>query len=102
MLSHSFDYEGLVLYEAIRQTLERRATPLTAVPTVFTDEFRALKDKQTQWRAFQKRIGVADGIEFPDVIDANKVFLQPVYQAVLDEREFFGAWERAEQMWAMV
>lgn len=99
MLSRSFDYEGLVLYEAIRQTLERRATPLTAAPTVFSDEFPTLKDKHTQWHAFQRRIHVADGIDFATVIDANKHFLQPVYQAVLDEREFFGIWSSKAQFW---
>lgn len=99
MLSRAFDYEGLVLYEAIRQTLERRATPLTATPTVFSEEFRTFKDKQTQWRAFQRRINVADGIDFSTVIDANRAFLQPVYQAVLDEQEFFGMWDSKGQQW---
>lgn len=99
MLSRSFDYEGPVLCEALRQTLERRATPLTAAPAVFSNEFRLLKDKQAQWRAFQRRIDVADGVPFSAVIDANRVFLQPVYQAVLDERDFFGTWRHELGRW---
>lgn len=47
-LSRMFDFEGLVLYEAIYQTLQRRGTPLSATPTVFSNEFMQLKDKQTQ------------------------------------------------------
>lgn len=71
-LSRMFDFEGLVLYEAISQTLQRRGTLLTAVPTVFSGEFPRLKDKQIQWKAFQRRIKVAEGVEFPEVIIAIK------------------------------
>ena len=99
MLSRICDYEGIVLYEAVRQTLERRATPLDATPTVFSDYFRMLKVKQTQWQAFQRRIHVAQGLSFAAVLDANKHFLQPVYHAVLKGRELFATWNCKRGEW---
>jgi predicted nucleotidyltransferase component of viral defense system len=99
ILSRMFDFEGLVLYEAVSQTLQRRGTPLTAVPTVFSDEFPKLKDKQTQWKAFQKRIRVSEGVEFPEIIAAIKAFIQPVYAAVIHENEWMKSWSHEETRW---
>ena len=51
-LSRAYSFDGNTLYEAIRQTLERRNTPLAEAPTVFTEAFATDKSKQTQWAAF--------------------------------------------------
>ena len=99
MLSRIFDFEGLLLYEAISQTLQRRGTPLIAVPTVFFDEFQQLKEKQTQWKAFQKRIKVAEKIEFSEAIALIKSFIQPVYEAVIHENEWMANWNHKELCW---
>lgn len=55
-LANAFDFDGRVLYEAIRQVFERRGTPLMKEPVVFSAEFAVIKAKHTQWGAFQKRI----------------------------------------------
>jgi predicted nucleotidyltransferase component of viral defense system len=99
VLSRMFDFEGLVLYEAVSQTLQRRGTPLNLIPTIFSDEFPRLKDKQIQWRAFQKRIKVADGAEFPEVIATIKTFIQPVYETVLHENEWMKSWDCTHLKW---
>ena len=98
-LSHSFDFEGRTLYEAVSQTLERRATPLTRTPTVFSDAFPNLNDKPTQWRAFQRRIGVAGGVDFALIIADIKSFLLPLYNSILSENEFFGHWNHVNAEW---
>lgn len=46
-LSRTYDFEGYTLYEATRQTLERRATPLMRIPIIFTDKFSEDQAKQT-------------------------------------------------------
>jgi predicted nucleotidyltransferase component of viral defense system len=98
-LSRMFAFEGLILYEAISQTLQRRGTPLTAVPAVFSDKFMQLKDKQVQWKAFQRRINVAESVEFPEVIESIKKFIQPVYGAILEENEWMKSWNCSRQIW---
>jgi predicted nucleotidyltransferase component of viral defense system len=98
-LSRMLDFEGLVLYEAIRQTLERRATPLTAAPVVFSEEFAGAKDKQTQWQAFQKRIRVAANVSLPEALERIRAFIQPVYLAVLSENEWMKRWDSDGARW---
>jgi predicted nucleotidyltransferase component of viral defense system len=99
VLSRTFDFEGLVLYEAIRQTLERRATPMTSSPAVFTENFAGTKDKQTQWQAFQNRIRVAEGVSLPEALERIRIFLQPVYLAALSENEWMKHWNSADSCW---
>jgi len=99
ILSRMFDFEGLVLYEAISQTLQRRGTPLAAIPTVFSAEFPQLKDKQVQWKTFQKRIGVVEVTEFPEIIASIVTFIQPVYEAVIHEHEWMNNWSHREARW---
>jgi len=99
MLSRMFDFEGLVLYEAIRQTMERRATPLSTAPAVFTEGFANAKDKQTVWQAFQKRIRVAEDVSLPEVLERIYAFLHPVYTAVLSENEWMKRWDSAGAYW---
>jgi hypothetical protein len=48
-------FDGATLYEAVKRTFERRKTILPPVPTIFTDTFPALSEKQMQWRAFLNR-----------------------------------------------
>ena len=98
-LSRSFDFEGHILFEAISRTIQRRATPLTRTPTVFSAAFPDLKDKQIQWRAFQRRIGVATGVDFADVIADIKSFLLPLYHCILSEEEFSGKWDHSATEW---
>jgi hypothetical protein len=98
-LCSTFDFEGSTLYEAITQTFERRKTEMPEVPTIFKDTFPLLADKQTQWRAFQRRLGVALDKDFPAVMTAIKYFLMPVYGALFRKEPFSGHWDMAVQVW---
>jgi predicted nucleotidyltransferase component of viral defense system len=98
-LCTNYKFDGRVLYEAIIQTLERRATTLSKNPAVFSDEFAQNKDKHTQWNAFRRRANVADGIGFNEILKVICAFLKPVFETVIKEREFFGRWEYNRQEW---
>ena len=100
-ICRKFEFEGRVLFEAVSQTLEHRATPLNRVPTVFSSEFPEIKDKQTQWKAFRRRIKVATGLEFPEVVNLIKTFLEPIYTCVLEEKEFYGIWNCETGEWCI-
>ena len=99
VLSKTSCFDGRVLYEAISQTLQRRGTPLSKTPTVFSEEFRGLKDKQTQWNAFMRRIETKIDAGFDDVVLLVKVFLSPIYECILNEEEFFGQWDKNALEW---
>ena len=81
LLSRQFEFNGADLAEAIKLTFEHRGTKLSEPITAFTDDF--VKNKQVQWRAFQRRLGqkyVSD--DFFDIIVDLKIFLQPIVSAL--------------------
>jgi predicted nucleotidyltransferase component of viral defense system len=98
-LSRMFDFDGIVLRESIRSTLTRRATPLAPLPAVFTTTFSKAKEKQAQWRAFQKRIKVAEAVELQDVLERIREFLQPVYLKILAGEDWKMHWNSTHSQW---
>ncbi|MCL2199283.1 MAG: nucleotidyl transferase AbiEii/AbiGii toxin family protein [Defluviitaleaceae bacterium] len=97
----SFDFDGRVLYEAILQTISRRGTHTPQKPIVFDKDFANSKDKATQWAAFKRRTSVGDGLEFPKVVGTIGMFLKPVYEGIVNEKEFFGHWENDVLRWSV-
>jgi predicted nucleotidyltransferase component of viral defense system len=98
-LSCIFDFEGSILCEAIKQTLERRQTPLSESPTVFSEDFAKSAGKQVQWKAFQRRIYVAADVEFQKALEQIKAFLFPVYKSILSQREWSKRWDKEFREW---
>ena len=98
-LCTNYDFDGRVLYEAIIQTLKRRATPISENPAVFTEEFIQNKDKNIQWNAFRRRANVAEGIEFNEILKMIFEFLYPIFESISVEREFFGNWSCDDKKW---
>ena len=99
VLSRRFDFEGPVLYEAIKQTLEHRSTPLNKEPTVFSEGFLILDEKQIQWQAFQNRVRVPVNISFMEAVIQIKEFLYPIYQSILSENEWMKCWDSQNGQW---
>jgi len=99
-LCTGFDFDGRVLYEAILQTILRRNTHTPKEPIVFDKDFANSKDKETQWGAFKRRTIVGDSIEFSEVVDKISTFLKPIYECIVNEKEFFGHWEKNMLRWS--
>jgi len=100
-LSSSFDFDGRVLYEAIQQTITRRGTHTPKDPTVFDKAFANNKDKASQWGAFKRRTSVGGDLEFSEIADIIGVFLKPIYECIIAEKEFIGHWEKDARRWAV-
>jgi predicted nucleotidyltransferase component of viral defense system len=98
-LSQSFEFDGVTLYEAVKQTFERRKTEMPQVPTIFKEDFASIPDKQTQWRAFQRRMAVAEGKDFATVLAGIKGFLSPLYAALSKGQGFEGKWNHKTHSW---
>ena len=95
----NYDFDGRILYEAVMQTLIRRTTPLSKNPIIFSEAFAQNKNKHIQWNAFRRRTNVAEKIEFDKIARVIQMFLKPVYEAIIWEREFFGQWKCANMEW---
>jgi hypothetical protein len=84
-LSHRFEFSGLLLGLAIKNTFDRRRTGLpTQTLIALTREFSGNRDKQAQWRAFVGKAGLRlDRTTFPEITEALNAFLMPPTLAVV-------------------
>jgi hypothetical protein len=88
-LASRFEFDGAILAQAIRETFRARQTTLPPTPAVFSDVFANDREKQAQWVAFVRRIQVENApASLSDVVQYIKAFLQPVIQALIEERPF--------------
>lgn len=93
-LAARFSFEGLELADAIRSTLEKRATRIPdGGPVALRDSFAAMPDKQTQWKAFVRRTGLGDDSkDFASVVEAVSSFLGPVLETLRSNQKFDARW----------
>lgn len=97
-LSHKFDFEGLRLQTAIRETLQNRGTVYEK------DSFNRVlaladdMDMQTKWRYFLRTLGNSN-ILFADVMNRISVFLLPVWEAIVSENEHMKNWDSKTARW---
>ena len=90
-LSRTFDFEGAKLQAAIFETLQRRGTPYDR------DSFKRVvaladdEDMQKRWKFFLKTIK-DNTLEFPFVIEEIQTFLEPVFDAIVNENEWQEQW----------
>ena len=93
VLSGSFEFDGLTLSQAIRETFRRRQTVIPLRPTAFGDVFALDHEKQAQWTAFIDRLGQADApVTLHKVVGDIAAFLRPVLDALIAESSFERRW----------
>lgn len=100
--AQTIPFDGALLSLAVRRTFERRGTPFTPEPTVFTPEFAGDAGKATQWRAFRRSLGAASGeapAAFADAVMAARLLMGPVYDACREERPFTDQWDPPSHSW---
>lgn len=81
LLSRQFDFEGILLSEAIKRTFQQRGTNLSDDIVAFAESFAT--EKQAQWMAFRKRL--RSNIippDFNEVVSTVKKFLAPVADSI--------------------
>ena len=97
-LSRTFDFDGLKLQTAIQETLQNRGT---AYEKDSLDRILALaddEDMQTKWRYFMKTLGNPE-ILFSAVMDGIQLFMQPVWDSIIQEKELLGRWDAQKLIW---
>lgn len=97
-LSRTFDFDGLKLQTAIQETLQNRGT---AYDTNSFHRVLALaddEDMQTKWRFFLRTLGNPQ-IAFADVMGEIKLFLFPVWETILADKELLRNWDPLTKSW---
>ena len=94
MLSKTFDFDGLVLAEAIERTFKNRKTDLTNNPVIFDPSFGTDGARQTQWQAFINKARLSNvPANFKDIAANIKMFLEQPVGSLVDRRSFHSTWK---------
>lgn len=97
-LARNFDFDGEKLQTAITRTLERRGTPYDK------DSFNRILalaedvDMQKRWKYFLKNIK-EETLEFSVVIAEIQTFLEPVFDAIVNEEKGDKFWLNKNKVW---
>lgn len=100
-LSRTFDFDGAKVQAAMFETLQHRGT---TYDNGSFDRIVSLVDDidiQKRWKYFLKNIK-DDTLEFSTVINTIKLFLEPVFNAILSECEWQKAWKSKENSWITI
>lgn len=98
-LARTFDFDGARLQTAIFETLQRRGTFYDR------DSFKRIvllageEDMQKRWKYFLKNVK-DHTLEFENVIDEIRIFLDPVFDAIVDEDEWQNIWKSNVGEWS--
>ena len=94
MLSHTFEFDGKVLAEAIEKTFKNRKTDLTSSPAIFDPSFGKDDVKQVQWQAFIKKARLYNvSRDFEVILVGIKSFLEQPVGSLVDGRLFDRKWK---------
>ena len=90
-LARTFDFDGAKLQAAIFETLQRRGTPYDRNSFKRVVSLAEDMDMQKRWKYFLKTIK-DDSLEFSAVIEEIQKFLEPVFEAIVNEGEWQKQW----------
>lgn len=97
-LASTCDFDGRKLQEAIFETLQNRGTAYERNTLIQLDRLSQDKDILIRWDAFcTKTLTLSLG--FACMLEIMLSLLKPLFEAMLDEREFFGTWSKDKRKW---
>ena len=90
-LSRRFDFDGEKLQTAVFETLQCRGTPYERESFQRVVALAGNEDMQKRWKYFLKSIK-DNTLDFSAVIDRIQFFLEPVFNAIVNEEEWQKSW----------
>ena len=97
-LSNMFDFDGRKLQEAIFETLQNRGTTYSRDSLDKIKKFANDAQMISKWNLYLRTIKMPR-IEFNTVIESIYAFLEPVWDAVINEDELFKMWDKNKSKW---
>lgn len=97
-LARTFDFNGAKLQTAIFETLQRRGTPYESNSFKRIVALAEDEDMRKRWKYFLKNIK-DDKLEFTVVIEEIQAFLEPVFEAIVNEVEWQEQWNTLVMSW---
>lgn len=97
-LARTFNFDGAKLQAAIFETLQRRGTHYDRNSFKRVVSLAEDVDMQKRWKYFLKTIK-DDTLEFSVVIEEIQKFLEPVFEAIVNEDEWQKQWTEKQNEW---
>ena len=95
-LASTFDFDGRKLQEAIYETLTNRGTPYEKDSVIILSRLADDSNIIKRWSNFCKKI-LQYKLDFRNVIKLIIDFLQPPYEALINEEELFKNWNHEKK-----
>lgn len=96
--AQKYDFDGLTLEVAIKETFTHRGTTLHTIIT-FNEEYANDTMRLSRWNSFVKKKKVSLDVSLSETIEVIKKFLQPVIGAIEAGISFDAKWNSKEQQW---
>lgn len=97
-LANFYEFDGRKLQEAMMQTLQNRGTNYERDSFSRIMMFADNNDMKVKWNYFLKMIHDKE-LMLSEVIEKMEHFLKPVFDAIVEENEFFGRWDSKRYEW---
>lgn len=97
-LSNMYDFEGRKLQEAIMETLENRGTSYGKGSLNQITDFVNDSEMNKKWKQFLRQLKIKEP-GFEEVLKGISCFLEPVWEAIVNEDEFFKMWNKEKNIW---
>ncbi len=98
ILANRYDFDGIELKEAIRETFEHRGTGFDDI-FAFTDDFLASEIHQNRWKAFLKKKKALINAELEEVVGLLKTMLLPIVDSIASGTEYSTKWDHTSRSW---
>lgn len=97
--SKIFDFDGAVLYRAIFETLKHRGATYKKDSLEKIKLFHQNEFMRTLWNNYNPGPGLVKP-DFIFVLNQIALFIGPIYEAILNQKDFFGTWSAKENVWS--
>jgi predicted nucleotidyltransferase component of viral defense system len=97
-LARTFDFDGTKLQSALFETLQKRGTPYDKNSFERIVRLADDADMKNKWKYFLKNIK-SEILGLAEVINTIRVFLEPVFTAIVEEIEWQRVWGCQELQW---
>lgn len=98
ILAARYDFDGIELKEAIRETFEHRGTGFDDI-FAFTDDFLVSEIHQSRWKAFLKKKKALVNVELEKVVSLIKTMLLPIVDSIASGTEYTSKWDHTLRSW---
>ena len=98
IFSTTYDFDGEILMEAIKETFAHRNTEMKDI-VIFEDGFADDALRQLRWKSFAKNKKISLNISLQEAIVALDIFLSPLVRADNEDSYFTFRWNHNSRKW---